>query len=358
MTGGQERTERATPKRLEKARAEGNVARSTLAPVALALLFIVIPMWFVEPFVRWWAQLFERWATLSASMPSAAGYALAQSSIQEQIWAAPPWNVVAGACVAAAFSTIGSSIACGAAGWAGHSIRLRLNRLAPQFRGASPLDGANYVQAGFAIAGAGGLLACAVEPMCAQLTAAGTALTIASEAAVLKSVLVTFWARAAGLLLALAVIDVAVARRHHAMRLRMTPREVRDERAEQEAKPELKGRRRSIGLARTRKLRIAAIKRATVVVTNPSHVAVALRYAPPDIDVPLVVSAGRDLAASLVRGAALAFDVPIVEAPELARALYARAGTDEPIPEELYAAVAAIFAWILKTRGTLRGVAH
>jgi flagellar biosynthetic protein FlhB len=135
----------------------------------------------------------------------------------------------------------------------------------------------------------------------------------------------------------------------------MTPREVREERASYEGKPEVKARRRSVAARRGRSLRIAALKRATAVVTNPTHIAVALRYAPPAIDVPLVVSAGKDLAAMLLRGAAEDAGVPIVESPDLARALYARVDVDEPIPEELYIAVAAVFAWILKTRGALRG---
>jgi flagellar biosynthetic protein FlhB len=93
-------------------------------------------------------------------------------------------------------------------------------------------------------------------------------------------------------------------------------------------------------------------------VTNPTHIAVALRYDPPQIEVPAVVARGADLMASVVRGAAESFGVPIVEAPELARMLYAQTETDEPIPEEAYAAVAAVFAWILRTRGTLGGGAR
>ncbi len=90
-------------------------------------------------------------------------------------------------------------------------------------------------------------------------------------------------------------------------------------------------------------------------VVNPTHVAIALRYAPPDIDVPTVVSRGADLTAGLVRAIAAAHDVPIVESPDLARTLYARSALGEPIPEDCYAAVAAIFAFLLQTRGMLRG---
>ena len=135
----------------------------------------------------------------------------------------------------------------------------------------------------------------------------------------------------------------------------MTPREVRDERAELEGKPEVRARRRAEGLRRARNVQVSAIRSATAVLANPNHVAVALRYAPPRVDVPIVVSRGADLAAVLVRAVAVAHDVPIVESPELARALFVRVSIGEPIPEDCFAAVAAVFAWLLQTRGVLRG---
>lgn len=135
----------------------------------------------------------------------------------------------------------------------------------------------------------------------------------------------------------------------------MTPREVRDERAEQEGKPEIKARRRGIAVRRARRIRLEAIRRASAVVANPTHVAVALQYAPPAIDVPVVVAAGAGAAAALVRGVAAYHEIPVIESPDLARALFTRVDIDEPVPEEYYAAIAAIFAWLLRTRGRLGG---
>lgn len=102
-------------------------------------------------------------------------------------------------------------------------------------------------------------------------------------------------------------------------------------------------------------MQVGAIAKASAIVVNPAHVAVALRYAPPAIDVPVVVSRGADFAALIVRSIALLYDVPIVESPELARSLYARLSVGQPIPEDCYAAVAAIFAWLIRTRGVLAG---
>jgi flagellar biosynthetic protein FlhB len=164
---------------------------------------------------------------------------------------------------------------------------------------------------------------------------------------------VLWWRAIIGLAL-IGVVDVVVQRRKHAVRLKMSPREVRDERAQAEGRPESKQRRRALGLRRARNLRVDAIRRATVVITNPTRVAVALRYAPPLIDVPTVVARGADLMAPFVRAVARLFAVPVIEAPELARSLYLHVDIDEPIPEECYAAVAAIFTWIVRSRGALR----
>jgi flagellar biosynthetic protein FlhB len=138
------------------------------------------------------------------------------------------------------------------------------------------------------------------------------------------------------------------------MRLKMSPRELREERAQTEGRPEARQRRRAIGLRRVRGLRIDAVRRATAVIANPTHVAVALRYAPPQIDVPVVVARAAGLMAPVVRAAADANGIPIVESPELARMLYLNVDVDEQIPEEYYATVAAIFTWIMKTHGALR----
>ncbi|MBC5827318.1 MAG: EscU/YscU/HrcU family type III secretion system export apparatus switch protein [Candidatus Eremiobacteraeota bacterium] len=176
-----------------------------------------------------------------------------------------------------------------------------------------------------------------------------------SVAAAAATTLAGLWWRIVAVAGLIAVADVALQRRRFTTKLRMTPREVRDERIETDGKPETKARRRAVGARRVRALSIAAIRRATAVVTNPTHVAVALRYAPPRLDVPVVVARGAGLAAGMVRAAAEMHDVPIMESPDLARALYARVDVDGPIPEECYVAVAAVFAWILRTRGRLGG---
>ena len=167
------------------------------------------------------------------------------------------------------------------------------------------------------------------------------------------ALLVSLWWRLAAILLCLGGVDMLLQQQRTRRRLRMTPREVREDRAETETKPELKQQRRAIGAKRSRGLRLAAIRRASAIVTNPTHVAVALRYAPPAVDVPIVVARGAERTAALIREIAAAHGIPVIESAELARRLYAQVEIDDPIPEEYYAAVAAVFAWIIRTRGQL-----
>jgi flagellar biosynthetic protein FlhB len=183
----------------------------------------------------------------------------------------------------------------------------------------------------------------------------GRSATLALQLQAVRSWFASIWQRAAAWMAIFAVVDGLWARARFASSLRMTPRQLRDERAQTEARPETRQRQKAVGARRARSLRIEAIRQATAVVTNPAHVAVALRYAPPAIDVPIVVARGADLTAAIVRAVARQADVPLIASQELARTLYARVEVDEPIPEDCYAAVAAIFAWIVRTRGVLRG---
>jgi flagellar biosynthetic protein FlhB len=117
---------------------------------------------------------------------------------------------------------------------------------------------------------------------------------------------------------------------------------------EQEGRPEVKAkrRRRAIELGRSRNLE--AVKRATVVVTNPSHYAVALSYQRATMSAPRVVAKGRDRLAQRIRLEAIRHGVPTVENPPLARELYRKVEVDRDVPPELYLAVAEVIAFVLR----------
>lgn len=150
------------------------------------------------------------------------------------------------------------------------------------------------------------------------------------------------------LVAAIAGFDFVYQRRAFLQRMRMSLQEIKDEHKEGEGNPEVKARQRQIGAARVRNRMMAAIPTASVIVTNPTHYAVALRYDHGAMRAPVVVAKGADLIALRIREIAGEHRVPIVESPPLARALYASAEIERPIPIEHYAAVAEIISYVME----------
>jgi flagellar biosynthetic protein FlhB len=132
-------------------------------------------------------------------------------------------------------------------------------------------------------------------------------------------------------------------------RLRMSKEEMKQEHKESEGSPEVKGRMKQIRASRVRKRMMAAVPEATVIVTNPTHYAVALRYEP-GMAAPICVAKGVDSLALRIRAVATEHDVPIMENPPLARALHATVDIDEEIPAEHYRAVAEVIGFVLRLK--------
>jgi flagellar biosynthetic protein FlhB len=157
-----------------------------------------------------------------------------------------------------------------------------------------------------------------------------------------------------GAQVALAGFDFAWVRLQHARRMRMSRQDQRDEHKEAEGNPLMRQRLRQLGRARAKRRMMAAVKRAAVVVTNPSHYAVALEYRRGSRAAPRVVAKGVDDIAQRIREEAVAHRIPVVANPPLARALY-RIELDSEIPVEHFKAVAEIVAyvWRMRTRPPL-----
>lgn len=147
----------------------------------------------------------------------------------------------------------------------------------------------------------------------------------------------------------IALLDYMYMRHKWWKRQMMTVKEVKDEYKQMEGDPHVKGRIRQIRLERSRKRMMAAVPEASVVVTNPTHFAVALKYES-DMPAPEVVAKGVDALALRIRAIANDHDVPIVENPPLARALYAGAEVGEQIPSEHFKAVAQVIGYVMRLR--------
>ncbi|MFN5940719.1 MAG: flagellar biosynthesis protein FlhB [Polaromonas sp.] len=152
-----------------------------------------------------------------------------------------------------------------------------------------------------------------------------------------------------------AAIDVPVQVALYKSKLKMSEQEVREEHKESEGNPETKSRRRTRQREIAQRQSIRQVPKADFVVVNPTHYAVALRYDESSMGAPRVVAKGVDFVALKIREVAGQHKVPLLEAPMLARALYAHAEIDEDIPAALYTAVAQVLAYVYRMRAALRG---
>ncbi len=149
----------------------------------------------------------------------------------------------------------------------------------------------------------------------------------------------------------IAILDIMYQRFQYYKSLRMTRQEIKDEYKQSEGDPMVKQRLRQLRQERARKRMMAAVPKADVVITNPTHFAVALVYNTKTMKAPTVVAKGQDLIALKIREVAEENNVPVVENPPLARALYDSADLDEEIPVTHYEAVAKVISYVYQLKG-------
>jgi flagellar biosynthetic protein FlhB len=158
-----------------------------------------------------------------------------------------------------------------------------------------------------------------------------------------------------GALGAIAILDGPYQMWHHADKLKMTRQEVIQESKESDGNPQIKGKIRQLQREMARKRMMANVPTADVVVTNPTHFAVALKYGEGQRGAPRVVAKGTDEVAAKIRELAKEHKVAMLEAPALARALYKHTDIDDEIPEALYSAVAEVLAYVYQLRAYSKG---
>jgi flagellar biosynthesis protein FlhB len=349
-----DRTEKATPKHRKRAREQGQVARSPDLSGSLVLVagLLVLGMTAGSTVAAGGAAFRSILSDIAhpAQATTAAGLnGLMHSALSTVILAVGP---VAATCLGAAL----------VAGAAQTGLRPAPSALKPDFRRINPISGARNLFGPNLIFEAGkALLKVAVVGAVAALTLLPGLRELASIVGIEPAALGRMSAqralaiaeRAAFAYVLIGVIDYGWRRLRHERQLRMTKQEVKDEMRQYGVSREVKAalRRRQMQLARARMM--AAVPEADVVVTNPTHFAVALRY-DGTRTAPEVVAKGQELVAAQIRRIAEESDVPIVSDPPLARALHASVEIGDVIPEELYAAVAHVLAFVYRMAGRRR----
>jgi flagellar biosynthesis protein FlhB len=244
---------------------------------------------------------------------------------------------------------------------AGHVLQHRpafsASRLKPDFSKLSPMKGfkrlfgldglVNFVKGIAKLLAVGGASVWAIWPELGRIT---TALDLNPAGMTGLALALIFKAIIAGLavLAVIAVLDYVYQRQRFMARHRMSRQELKDEHKQTEGDPQIKARIRQIRLERSRKRMIAAVPEATVVITNPTHYAVALKYESGKMGAPVCVAKGMDHMALTIRKVAEENNVPVIENPPLARALYAAVEIDGEIPAEHYKAVAQVIGYVMR----------
>jgi flagellar biosynthesis protein FlhB len=175
---------------------------------------------------------------------------------------------------------------------------------------------------------------------------------IAALPAEISKIVLLLFGGVIAIMATIAGADILYQKLRHFGKLRMTRQEVRDEHRQSEGDPLIKARLRTIRMERARKRMMAAVPLADVVITNPTHYAVALKYDDATMSAPTVVAKGQDLIALRIREVAAANRVPLVQNPPLARALYT-VEIDREVPPEHYRAVAEVIGFVMRLRGRM-----
>ncbi len=350
----QDRTLPATARKIEKAKAEGQVARSRdlghfAAFAACALALSAIAPWAVQTLA---AQLGR---ALQFDHRVLAGTRPMVDRLSYGGWELVLTVVPVGLLMAAV--ALAAGVASG--GW-----NFSLKAVAPHWSKLNPLSGLGRMvsmqQLGLA------LKACLLALVLAVIGGSFLWMSAPRFIHALQFDLMAALSHAAQavsagvilLLLALAafaMVDVPLQRVVWLRQLRMSHQDVKQEHKEAEGNPEIKARVRGRMREMANKRMLAAVPTADLVVMNPTHFAVALRYDEKTMTAPRVVAKGADLLAMRIRDAANAAQVPVLQAPPLARALYTHAVLDREIPAALFAAVAQVLAWVFQLRASKSG---
>jgi len=347
------RTEKPTPKRRREARERGQVARSPdIGGWAAVLLGSFLIPWMLSMGRARVLTVFNaivpvmRHPTVPGAM-SALGTGLLQV-------------VYYVATVGAAFAVVGVAVNILQVGRA-----TSLKAAAPKFSRLSPKAGVQRLFSPNILWELGKqLLKLGILTVVAYTALRGLALAVGGKAPISLAPILDFAAasllrfiRTVALLgLGLGVVDYAIQRHRLGKSLKMTKQEVKDEHRQAEGDPTMKGqlKRKQYAIARSKMM--AAVKTADVVVANPTHFAVALRYQRSSDSAPRVVAKGADGLAARIRQEASTHGIPVVEDPPLARYLFSACEVDQQIPGSVYVAVAQVIAFVYSLSPTTRGI--
>ncbi|SHK38757.1 flagellar biosynthetic protein FlhB [Marinobacter antarcticus] len=350
----QEKTEEATPRRLEKAREDGQTARSKeLATMAVliagagGLLIFGAQLGAAMEAIMRDAFTLERSAIFDTRHMSIQLLA----SAKEAAWALAPILLLL------LIAAIAGSIGIGGLLFSGKAIAPKLNRMDPMKGLGRMFSARSLIELVKAIAKVGLVMALAIlilDIRTEDLLAIAEEPTVPAMEHVLWTLGWSFFLLSCSTII-IAIIDVPFQLFDHQKKLRMTKQEVKDEYKDTEGKPEVKGKIRQLQREMSQRRMMQDVPTADVVITNPTHYAVALKYDSNSMGAPKVVAKGNDETAFKIMEIAREYKVEILRTPPLTRAVYHNSDIGDEIPDGLYMAIAQVLAYVFQLRQFRKG---
>jgi flagellar biosynthetic protein FlhB len=345
-----EKSQDPTPHRRQEARKQGQVARSQdLGSALLLVVALLVLLMFGGQVVDFLAGYTRRHLGGEPWLRADADFVVAQ------------WNSTLSDLAGCLLPVLGLILLAGvAAHMAQVGILFVPDRLAPDLSRIDPLKGlgrmfslSSLARLAFGIFKilviAGVTFACLYNEYDTILGL--TAMDVPQIAKYLIEILLWTSLKIGLALLVLALVDYTFQRWKHEQDLKMTPQEIREEMKNLEGNPQVIARRRAVQRQLAMSRLSSAVPKADVVITNPTELAVAIRYEPAEMAAPIVVAKGAGLIAQRIRKLALENGIPVVEKKPLAQALYREVEIDRPIPHDKYAAVAEVLAYVYQLKG-------
>jgi flagellar biosynthetic protein FlhB len=346
----------ASAKKLEKARAEGQVVRSKdlghflVLMAAVGILIAMTPTWM------------DKVSSLLSAGLRFDARAVANPDVMVQrlsVWTSSVLMLVIPLALSVGVASAAASVAAG--GWV-----MSFQVIYPNFGKLNPLSGIGNVFSkqqlldalkasamGLVLGAVGAMLLWKRWPELVNLLALPLPAAFQEVGQAIRSVVTSMLM----VIFFFALLDFPLQKYLFAERMKMSHQDMKDEHKQAEGNTEVKGRMKQMMRERARKRMLAAVPTADLVVMNPTHYAVALKYDDASMGAPRVVAKGLDLMAFKIRDIATENKVPVLEAPPLARALYANTEVDAEVPMALYSAVAQVLAYVYQLKAALAGKA-
>jgi flagellar biosynthetic protein FlhB len=351
----QEKTEEPTSRRLEKARDEGQVPRSKELTSSAILLTGSIGLFVFGPFMSERISNVLRFNfTLDrdAAFDSSAMVFQLSSSFADALWMLMPLFGVL------LLASILGPIALGGWLWSAKAMAPKMNRMDPMAGLKRMFGTKGLMELAKALAKVLVILPLSIIILLIMQQDILDLARMDAFSSIVESIRLSGWAAIAlsASTILIVLVDVPFQIWDHTRKLKMSRQDIKDEMKDTEGKPEVKGRIRQLQHEMANNRQLAAVPEADVVITNPTHFSVALKYDPEGMGTPIMVAKGVDHFALKIREVANQHKIQIIESPVLARAIYHTTDVDQEIPGALYMAVAQVLAYVFQLRNYRKGL--